>query len=87
MIDDLDVHKWVIGFEIGKDGYRHLQCRLRVSKGKEEAFETVKSYLPLAHIEECSDTWDYERKGGRYLTSWDTVEIRRVRFGNLKENQ
>lgn len=81
MVEELDLHKWVIGFEVGKDGYRHLQGRIRVSKGEDEAFLTVKSYLPLAHIEKCSDTWEYERKSGRFLSSEDTPEIRAVRFG------
>lgn len=84
LIDDLDVHKWVVGFEIGKDGYRHLQIRLRLSKGKEEGFIAIKKYLPLAHVEECSDTWEYERKSGHFLSSEDTPEIRKVRFGKMK---
>lgn len=87
MIDELDVHKWVIGFEMGKDGYRHLQGRVRVSKGETDAFLAVKEYLPLAHIEKCSDSWTYERKSGRFLSSEDTPEIRKVRFGSLSNLQ
>lgn len=87
MIDELDIHKWVIGFEIGKDGYRHLQGRVRVSQGKLDGFEAIKKYLPLAHIEDCSDTWEYERKSGHFLTSEDTAEIRAVRFGKLRWQQ
>nr|WCR62286.1 MAG: replication associated protein [ssDNA virus sp.] len=87
MIDELDVHKWVVGFEVGKDGYRHLQGRLRVSMGETEAFMAVKKYLPMAHIEKCSDTWEYERKSGRFLSSEDTPEIRAVRFGQPRDEQ
>lgn len=81
MIDELDIHKWIVGFEEGKDGYRHLQVRVRLSKGKEEGFTAIKKYLPIAHVEECSDTWEYERKTARFLSSDDTPEIRKVRFG------
>lgn len=83
LINENDVHKWVIGFETGKDGYRHLQCRLRLSMGEEEAFLKVKEYLPDAYIQKCSDKWQYERKSGRFLSSDDTPEIRAVRFGKL----
>lgn len=81
MIEALDIHKWVIGFEIGKKGYRHIQGRVRVSKAKEDAFIEIKKYLDGVHIELCSDTWEYERKDGRFLSSEDTPEIRAVRFG------
>lgn len=37
--------------------------------------------IPTAHIEECSDTWEYEAKEGRYWASWDTVEVHRMRWG------
>lgn len=84
IIEDKDVHKWIIGFEKGKDGYRHCQCRLRLSMTKTGAFAEVKKYIPVAHIEECSDTWEYERKEGRFLSSEDTPEIRKVRFGKMK---
>lgn len=87
MVDDLDVHKWVIGYEVGKDGYRHLQGRIRLSKGESEGFIAIKDYLPLAHIEKCSDTWTYERKSGRFLASDDTPEIRAVRFGKMTKLQ
>lgn len=87
MIEAEDIHKWVVGFEEGKDGYRHLQGRVRVSKGKEDAFATLKFWLPLAHVEECSDTWEYERKSGRFLSSEDTPEVRAVRFGKLRHEQ
>lgn len=84
MIDELDVHKWLVGFEVGKDGYKHLQVRLNVSKSAIDGFTAIKTYLPDAHIEECSDTWEYERKSGRFLSSEDTPEIRAVRFGTPK---
>lgn len=87
MISALDVHKWILGHERGKDGYEHLQARLRVSKGKEEAFTAVKQFFPQAHIEEASDTWEYEAKEGRYRTSWDTRAIVRTRYMPMRIHQ
>lgn len=87
MIDELDIHKWVVGFEVGKDGYKHLQGRVRVSKDENNGFLAIKGYLPSAHIEKCSDTWSYERKSGRFLSSEDTPEIRAVRFGKPRKHQ
>lgn len=87
MIEDLDIHKWTIGFEVGKDGYKHLQFRVQVSKDEKEGFEAIKKYLPSAHLEVGSNKWGYERKSGRFLSSDDTPEIRQVRFGKLKEWQ
>lgn len=37
--------------------------------------------IPEAHVEECSDTWDYETKEGRYIASWDSPDVIRQRFG------
>lgn len=47
----------------------------------------VAKHIPQAHVEEAQDVWDYERKEGRFWTSDDTIEIRKVRFGNPNEIQ
>lgn len=86
IIEDYDSHKWIVGFEIGKKGYHHIQGRINLSMGKEEGFNVLKK-LDGAHIEECSDNWEYERKDGRFLSSTDTPEIRKVRFGSMNTYQ
>ncbi|QIR82275.1 replication associated protein [Chicken smacovirus mg6_1052] len=102
-INTHDVKKWVIGAEIGKSGYQHWQCRVAVSDDHfyefEEVFDWIRQQkkkvgtgwinvnIPEAHVEECSDTWDYETKEGRYIASWDTPEVRRLRFGRMTWTQ
>lgn len=83
MIEKWDIHKWVYAVEKGKKGYKHIQGRFQTSK----PFEEIKKQLPGAHIEEASNTWEYERKGGKYLTSDDTPEIIKLRFGKLRKAQ
>lgn len=86
MIEKNDCKKWIIGFEVGNDGYRHYQARLVSSN--HDFFEWVKAHIPTAHVEEAStDKFDYERKSGNFISSDDTPEIRQIRFGNLRENQ
>lgn len=75
--------KWVIGFEKGKGGYEHYQVRLSTSL----SFEGLKTVFPKAHIEKCTDTWNYEKKEGHYICWNDTREIQTARFGRLRENQ
>lgn len=78
-----DIHKWIIAKEIGNDGYKHWQIRMQTRY----TFDELKKAFPKAHIEEASDTWEYERKEGHYWRSEDTVEIHRTRFGELRSNQ
>lgn len=79
LIRDYDIHKWVCGIE-KKDGYKHLQIRIRM-RDSPDPFEVLKYYFPDGHFEPCSDSWHYERKDGHYWASDDTVEVRKVRFG------
>lgn len=78
-----DIHKWIIGKETGQGGYEHLQVRLRTNS----TFDELKEWFPDAHIEEASDTWEYERKEGRYITAEDTTDILKVRFGEPRDYQ
>lgn len=83
----LDVHKWVIGEEIGKEGYKHLQVRFRVADSNDDL---VWQWAQLGHIHAekgCADEWEYEKKEGRYWTSEDSYEIRKIRFGKLTQIQ
>lgn len=86
MIDQNDCKKWTIGFEVGKDGYRHYQIRLNTSN--DDFFQWVKNNIPSAHVEKATQEWnDYERKTGNFICSDDTPEIRQVRFGALRPLQ
>lgn len=44
----------------------------------------INTEIPEAHVEECSDTWDYETKEGKFIASWDTPEVRKLRFGKMR---
>ena len=81
-----DVKEWTIGFEEGKNGYRHYQARLVLSG--DDFFEWAKAHIPMCHIEKAStEKGDYERKSGCFVSSCDTVQIRQVRFGTPTELQ
>lgn len=82
-IDDQDIHKWVIGYETGRSGYKHFQVRIQFGGD----FTKLKNWFCDAHIEEGSDDWRYERKSGYFISSDDTVEVRKCRFGVLRSNQ
>lgn len=86
LIEEQDVHKWVVGFEVGRKGYKHLQFRVRLTGG-DEGFATIKQYLPDAYLQKCADKWQYERKSGRFLSSDDTEGARKQRFAKLMEWQ
>lgn len=83
MIKDYDIHKWVYAVEKGRGGYKHIQCRFRTNK----AFEDIRRALICAHIEEASDTWEYEKKDGKYMTGDDNHEILKLRYGKLTKVQ
>lgn len=81
---DIDSHKWVVAAEVGRGGYEHWQVRVACSL----KFDRVRAdWGGVAHVEEASDTWEYERKGGLYWTSEDNAEIRKQRFGKLRPEQ
>lgn len=85
LIEDQDIHKWIVGFEVGKKGKKHLQFRIRLTENDEKvAFCEIKQYLPDAWLAKCSDSWNYERKSGRFLSSEDTPGAKSQRFGKLK---
>lgn len=89
-LESVDSKKWTIGIEQGKRGYQHYQIRYEASGDKDEAWNRVKSFIPTAHIELANDSeraWKYERKDGHYWCSWDTIEVRAQRYGQLRPFQ
>lgn len=91
-----DIKKWIIGAEEGRGGYKHWQIRMEARddffyfeevydwinrSNKKVGVGWINVNIPEAHVEECSDTWDYETKEGRFIASWDTPEVRKLRFG------
>lgn len=85
MLEKNDCKKWVIGFEKGKGGYEHYQIRLQTSNKSFEDWMNL--HIPQAHIEEANDTWGYERKEGRFISSDDRPCVLLQRFGPLTEVQ
>lgn len=85
LISKTDCKKWVIGKETGMNGYEHWQVRVQTSA--KNFFEICKGMIPEAHIEEATDNWEYERKGGNFWCSDDTNEIRKCRFGVCNQIQ
>lgn len=79
-----DIHDWTIGYEVGRDGYRHIHVRLNARHD----FAELQRYFPECHIEEGStEDNHYETKDGHFVCSNDTVDVRRCRFGRLRDNQ
>lgn len=88
MIDE-DVHKFIIGTETGMKGYDHWQVRIKIRNLTDEEkkdYQFLKAHFgESAHIEPCSDTWEYERKEGIYWDDGDFIPERierlKTRFG------
>lgn len=85
MIAENDCKRWVIGKEVGSNGYEHWQIRLETSNPG--FFLWCKTNIPNAHVEKAGDSWTYERKEGEFWCSSDTDSIRSVRFGTLNKQQ
>ncbi|QDH43742.1 replication associated protein [Panthera leo smacovirus 1] len=79
-----DIHDWTVGYELGRDGYRHIHIRLNAR----DTFTDLQRFFTGCHIEEATsdDDW-YEHKDGHFVSSKDTVDVRRCRFGRLRDNQ
>nr|WCR62193.1 MAG: replication associated protein [Smacoviridae sp.] len=83
-----DCKKWVIGKEVGKNGYEHWQVRIETSN--DGFFDWVKQHIPTAHIEKAEHGVDesvYERKEGKYWGYSDRTEVLVQRFGRLRKPQ
>lgn len=86
-----DIHKWVLGRETGKGGYKHWQVRFQTTAfDKTEKVNDIlelKEWFKQAHVLKASDTWEYETKSGDYFRDDDNPEILRQRFGEFREAQ
>lgn len=83
-----DIHKWIIARETGRGGYKHWQVRFQTSQfDSDEGWQELKEWFKKGHFEKASDTWEYERKEGNYLTSDDNDEKLKQRYGPLRQNQ
>lgn len=81
---DTDCKKWILAEETGNLGYKHWQIRF----SSRYDLKTLRFIFGInAHIEECSDVWDYEKKEGKYYTSDDNPYKLQVRFGTMTETQ
>nr|QXN75715.1 MAG: replication associated protein [Virus sp.] len=89
-LETWDIHDWIIGMEKGKKGYEHIQIRGSVSGSYQDFFEWHTRHDTKWHIEPSNTgpfESSYERKEGHYWSSYDTVEVRKVRFGNPNTRQ
>lgn len=83
-----DIHKWIVGREEGKNGYKHWQVRFQTTAfDSDEGWEELKDWFKTGHFEKASDEWSYETKSGDYFTSRDNKETIQLRFGRLTEVQ
>lgn len=78
-----DIHKWIYAKETGQGGYEHWQVRLYTSA----TFDELKGAFPEAHIEQSTEWGEYERKEANFVSSEDTTDILRCRYGKLRKNQ
>lgn len=80
-----DVKQWIIAQERGKTGYEHYQIRFQSC---EELEKIRKNSLFYNGSVDKAEHWsNYEKKDGKYITSEDTTEIRKIRFGKPRKYQ
>lgn len=84
MYNELDGKRGLFAREIGRSGYPHWQCRVALSG---DLFGWIKDNGLPWHCEECQPVWEYERKGGDYWDTAESVESRRIRTGKLRWTQ
>ncbi|AIY31248.1 putative replicase protein [Camel associated porprismacovirus 3] len=88
ILEIFDTKRYIFAQEKGKNGLDHWQLRIQISGDKEENFERLqKLFCNKAHIEVANDSWEYERKEGKFWSSEDTKEILKIRFGKLRSEQ
>ena len=100
---EFDGKKYVIGYEKGRNGYRHIQGRIQISantdykiverigKHKTRTRNGSRMFDKLSgcgiHCEKTEQWTDYESKDGYFISSDDTMEVRAQRFGTHTEDQ
>lgn len=77
--------QWVIGKETGRTGYKHWQIRFKTEESKSVQMMINSWNKWKAHIEDCSESWEYEKKED-YWSSEETG-IAKLRYGKLNSNQ
>lgn len=90
MLEEWDIHDWIIGMETGKKGYEHAQIRGSLSGDFDTFLKWHIRNGTNSHIEKSNTgpyESNYERKEGHYWSSIDTVEVRKVRFGTPTNRQ
>lgn len=80
---------WQIRLQTSNDNFCKYEERTIVTVGNGKRKTKIKTgwiadHIPEAHVEECQDKWEYERKEGRFWTSDDRKEILIERFGKPK---
>lgn len=89
-IESQDIHRWVYGRETGTGGYEHYQLRFEwLDKDNPDAFKIWKDWFYSGHIEiaKGTDSWDYEKKEGRYFAWDDNPGKITQRYGPLRGTQ
>lgn len=92
---DNDVHKFIVAKETGLNGYEHWQIRIKIRNlepDEKKEFKFFKEgFGQSCHVEECSETWEYEKKDGDYWDEGDfnlsRIERLMCRKGELKKWQ
>lgn len=84
-----DIKKWVYGRETGEGGFEHIQLRFEwLDKDDGDAFPIWKDWFYSAHLEVArTDSWEYEKKSGRYFCWNDTPGKIAQRYGPYRECQ
>ncbi|QDM14411.1 replication-associated protein [Human associated porprismacovirus 3] len=88
MIEKNDCKKWIIGKEIGKNGYKHWQIRIETSN--DSFFEWIQDHIPTAHVEKSDngvDECEYETKEGQFIRYSDRTPVLIQRYGAFRPNQ
>ena len=85
LLEGCDTKKWQIGFEVGKNGYRHYQGRFICSR--DDTFDYIGTLLPCMRLEKGEVWCNYESKTGYYISSEDFTETRKTRFGIPNDTQ
>lgn len=100
---EYDGKRYIIGIEQGRNGYKHVQGRIKISastdyeiverigKRKLKRRKSSRMFDRLSgaglHCEKTEQWGDYESKDGYYITSEDNILIRTQRFGELTPEQ
>lgn len=62
--------RYVIGEEVGKDGYQHWQCKVVLTKGMD--LDELVEYMPSVHWSPThTKNFEYEEKEGKFYRSWE----------------